>query len=192
MAGTAVAVVGLVVSVYSSEQQASAQKKAAQKQEENQRRLLSEQEKMRAEQQASNAEKAARERRQQIREERVRRAKIMQASENTGVSGSSGELGSIAGLGTQLGSNLGANASSLSHAANINTNASAIGGIEQQMLSDNLNLQQDLMKWGQVGQIGGAMTSLGSMGMSAGGAAKPKTQAPAPYVDMSTAWSGTR
>jgi hypothetical protein len=61
------------------------------------------------EQRARNASEAARERRQQIREERVKRARIAQASENTGVQGGSGELGATAGLGTNLASNIGAN-----------------------------------------------------------------------------------
>lgn len=45
-------------------------------------------------------------RRQSLREERIRRAQIMQASEAQGTSGSSGELGSVASLGTQLGTNM--------------------------------------------------------------------------------------
>lgn len=45
-------------------------------------------------------------RRQQVREERVKRAQITQASTNTGVSNSSGELGSLSVLGTQTGTNI--------------------------------------------------------------------------------------
>lgn len=175
-----VAAGALVVSLVASNEQAQAQKSAAKKQEENQRRILSEQEKMRAEQQASNADKAAREKRQQIREERVRRAKVMQASENTGVAGSSGELGSVAGLGTQLGSNLGFNASQLASAGRVNASASAIGGIEQQMVSDNLNLQRDMLKWGQVK---GASDSIFSVALGSMSSGSSGTQAPAPVVD---------
>lgn len=40
-------------------------------------------------------------RRQMLREERIRRAKILQASEATGTAGSSGELGALSSLGTQ-------------------------------------------------------------------------------------------
>lgn len=73
------------------------------------RRAADEQRKIQQEQVASNAQAAAQERRQQIREERVRRAKIIQASMNTGVSGGSGEAGAVSGLATNLSSNLGAN-----------------------------------------------------------------------------------
>lgn len=46
---------------------------------------------------------ALEDRRQRIREERVRRAQILTASENSGTSGSSGESGAISALGTNLG-----------------------------------------------------------------------------------------
>lgn len=72
--------------------------------------------KARAEQKASQSQQAAQERRQQIREERVRRARILQAGENTGTSESSGEFGAIGSLGTQLGSNIGFNLGQLNSA----------------------------------------------------------------------------
>jgi len=56
--------------------------------------------------QAEQDAKANEGRRQQIREERVRRASIMQSSENTGVAASSGELGSLSALGSQVGGNV--------------------------------------------------------------------------------------
>lgn len=64
--------------------------------------------KAQAEQSAANASQAAAERRQQIRQERVRRGALLNASANTGTSGSSGEAGGLGSLSTQLGSNLGA------------------------------------------------------------------------------------
>jgi hypothetical protein len=75
----------------------------------------------------SAAEQAAQQTAQtraQIREERVRRAQILQSSENTGVSGSSGALGSIGALQTSIGSNL----ASASRQAN---SAQAITGLTQ-------------------------------------------------------------
>lgn len=45
-------------------------------------------------------------RRAQIREERIRRAQILQEAKNTGVSGSSGETGSISALSASIGANL--------------------------------------------------------------------------------------
>lgn len=68
------------------------------------------------EQKAANAAQAAQERRQQIRDERIRRARILQAGENTGTEESSGEFGAIGSLATQLGTNLGFNLGQLSSA----------------------------------------------------------------------------
>lgn len=62
---------------------------------------------------ALNAQRAALERRQQIREERVRRGKLLQASENSGSEGSSGESGAVGGLATQLGANIAFNTGQL-------------------------------------------------------------------------------
>lgn len=52
----------------------------------------------------ARAEEMARQnetRRQQVREERIRRATILQQSANTGVAASSGEIGAVSALGTQ-------------------------------------------------------------------------------------------
>lgn len=57
---------------------------------------------------AMQAEKQAQDVRSQIRQERIRRAQILQASENTGVSESSGSTGATGSLNTQLSSNFGA------------------------------------------------------------------------------------
>ena len=54
-----------------------------------------------ATQKSADAEK----RKQQMRELRVKRARLLQSSENTGVTGSSGEIGAIAGQTSQVGSN---------------------------------------------------------------------------------------
>lgn len=62
---------------------------------------------------AQRAQEAANEKRRLIREERVKRARILQAGENTGTGESSGEFGALGGMATQLGSNLGFNAGTL-------------------------------------------------------------------------------
>ena len=67
------------------------------------------QKRARNEQQAQNRAQQMQERSNQIREERIKRARIMQASENTGTAGSSGEAGALGGMATQLGSNIGFN-----------------------------------------------------------------------------------
>lgn len=61
------------------------------------------------EQRAKQAQEASNERRQQIREERVRRARILQAGENTGTEGSAAEFGALGGLSTNLSVNIGTN-----------------------------------------------------------------------------------
>ena len=74
-----------------------------------QNKARGEQEKIQGEQRAQNAAQAAQERRNQVREERVRRSRILQSAEGTGVSDSSGEFGALGSLGTQLSANVGGN-----------------------------------------------------------------------------------
>jgi hypothetical protein len=62
---------------------------------------------------AQRAAEAANEKRKLIREGRVKKARILQASENTGTGDSSGEFGALGGMSTQLGTNLGFNAGTL-------------------------------------------------------------------------------
>lgn len=117
----------------------------------------------------SQAEQAAAQtasRRQQIREERVRRAQITQSSVNTGVSGSSGELGSQSALGSLISGNLAATSRQ--------TNASA--GIT--------SLQQNAADADLRGATAGAISGIGGsiFGLAAGAAlskeAPPKKPAP--------------
>jgi hypothetical protein len=77
------------------------------------------QEKSASEQRASNAANAALERRKQIREERVRRARILQSGENSGTAGSSSEAGAVGGLSTTLSSNVGFNLGEIMRSQNI-------------------------------------------------------------------------
>lgn len=86
---------------------------------------------------ALNAQKAAGERRQQVREERVRRAKVEQGASNTGVSESSGEAGAISGLATQLGANIGTNLGQLQ-------GANAISGFNQAAADFNTSAQNSM------------------------------------------------
>lgn len=67
------------------------------------------QEKTQAAQSAANRSQQMEERRRQVREERIKRARILAASEAGGTTGSSGEAGALAGMGTQLASNIGQN-----------------------------------------------------------------------------------
>lgn len=78
-----------------------------------------EQRKVQNEQKALNFQAQAQERRNQVREERVRRSKLLQASENSGTADSSGEYGAMGSLATQLSSNLGINAGRAQAGSNI-------------------------------------------------------------------------
>lgn len=60
-----------------------------------------------SEQRASNAQQAAAAARDQYRQDRIKRARILQSSENSGDSYSSGELGSLGSLQTQFSDNEG-------------------------------------------------------------------------------------
>ena len=72
-------------------------------------RQRSEQQRAKEAQLARNKSQELEEQRRQIREERIRRARIMQSSENMGTQSSSGEAGAVGSLSTKLGSNLGFN-----------------------------------------------------------------------------------
>lgn len=119
----------------------------------------SEQKKAANEQGAANAERAAAERRQQIREERIRRAQIEQASANTGTIASSGSMGATGGLSTTLASNLGFNLSQITHAGNIS--------------AFNQSAANSMGRAQTVEQLGSLATSIFSM--SAGAKQTPKT-----------------
>lgn len=136
---TFVAVAAVAVSgatAYEANRQA---KKAAEKQEEAGKVASAEQ----AAQQTAQT-------RAQIREERVRRAQILQSSENTGVTASSGAIGSTGALQTTVGANL-ASASRQANAAN------AITGLQQ-------DAADALFKEQQVQAAGGFISSALSFG----------------------------
>jgi len=141
-----IGIASLAMSGVSAVVQHGEQKKAAAAQQNS----ANEQTKARQEQQAGQAAQAAQERRAQIREERSRRARILQSSENTGVGVSSGSAGSTGGLATELGSNLGANLGSQQRANNISS--------FNQNAADYLSSAQSHINsantWGQVGSLG--------------------------------------
>jgi hypothetical protein len=72
-----------------------------------------------AEQRAGSAAQAALERRNQIREQRIKSARVEQASMNTGVAGSSGEIGAESSMSTQLASNVAFNIGAVQRGSNI-------------------------------------------------------------------------
>ena len=103
-----------------------------------------------AEQRARAAAQAAQERRQQIREERVRRARIIQGAENGGVAESSGAMGALAGIATNISANLGANQAMLDSGARISAYGQVAADSNTAM---NENLSEARM-WSQFGDLG--------------------------------------
>lgn len=120
--------------------------------------------------QVSQAESAAQRnnnRRQQVREERVRRAQIMQGSQNTGVSQSSGELGATSALGTLIS----ANVATQSRQQN---SSDAIASWSQSAADNDLSSQQ----WAGIGSIAGSVFGVAanmSMATKAPATVKPTT-----------------
>lgn len=136
-------IVATVATVKSIQSQDEA-KKAASASADQQRRVQSEQKAVVASQQAAD-------RRAQIREERVRRARILQSSENTGTSFSSGEAGAVGSLSTQYFGNLGTQLGGAQSAANISTfqqNAANFNFESQQS-------QQEAQMFNQLGNLSG-------------------------------------
>jgi hypothetical protein len=112
----AVAAVGAVVGIAGGIEQRNAAKRAAESSAEAASRNQ-------GERAAQLAGAAANERRQQIRDERIKQARIMQAGENSGTAGSSGEAGALGSLATQLDTNIGFNLGSIASAGRQSANA---------------------------------------------------------------------
>lgn len=125
------------------------QRHEAKNAEEDRKRAANEQRKSRNVHEARSTEAAMNERRKQYREERIRRAQIIAASENTGVSGGSGELGSLSGLSTKAGATIGSNLSGISAGHTISQ--------YEQTAADFLGSAQDHMNdantWGLIGNL---------------------------------------
>lgn len=103
-----------------------------------------------AEQQANQRAQQEAERRQQVRENRIKAAQIMQSSENTGTSGSSGEAGAVSSLNTQMNTNLGA----ISGAAMHTNAASAYNQQASDLWFQATQYQNSANNWQQFGQLG--------------------------------------
>jgi len=139
----------------------------------------------RAEQQATNSAQAANERRQQLREERVKRGKLMQADVNTGTAYSSGEGGAAGALSTQLNSNLGSNLGALQSATNISNNsqmsADILGNANNIARANNV----DANMWSGISGLGGSVFKA-SGGFNSLFSGMDWSQSPAPVVNKST------
>lgn len=118
----------------------------------------------------SQAEQAAQQnqsRRAQVREERVRRAQILQSSQNTGVSQSSGELGATSALGSLIGGNVAATARQTRSAA-------GVGGAMQSAADQELRGAQ----WGAIGGFAGSVFGTAASARLSSTPAAPTTVQP--------------
>lgn len=109
--------------------------------------------------QAEQAAQANQSRRAQVREERVRRATVLQSAQNTGVSQSSGEIGATSALGSLIGGNLAAGSRQA-------RSASGIGSLSQSAA----NADQSGAQWGAIGNFAGSVFGAASS-MGGGGEA---------------------
>jgi hypothetical protein len=165
--GATAAVVSAVVGTYSVIEGAGQRKEARS----NQERAQKEGEKIQSETRAQNQAAAAAERRAQIREERVRRGRIMQSAENTGTAGSSGEFGALGALSTGLGVNIGTNlgrigsAERTSEAAQSQTN---FLGAAQNNLQSAKEMDALFNLSGSIFSASGGLGTLGNIGSSGG------------------------
>ena len=100
----------------------------------------------RGEQQAQQNAEAAQARRQQMREARIKRAQVLQASENTGTEGSSGEIGAVGSINTQLGSNIGLSQGNIER-------SQRIGGFGQEASNFMADAQTHANRAQMIGQV---------------------------------------
>lgn len=140
--GTEVAIASLVLSVVSQQVAASQQRKAGKIQRATQKE---------AQEQQSAVEKArdAASRRQQLRQERIRRAQVIQQAENVGGGDSSGVVGTTSAIQSQVGANL-------AFMTGQQVGADAISGTLQRGADATLKAQNKALVAGQVSNISGS------------------------------------
>ena len=168
----AAALIGGAIAVDGTLKANSARKDAA----ESQKKAVEEGKKVQAEGKANNAAQAAAERRSQIREERVRRARIMQSSENTGVDSSSGEAGALGSLATGLGTNIGSNLGRIASANRVsdyNQNIATFQGDAQQSLFKAQKYDSMSALGSSIFSAAGGFGTLGSIGGGTGVSSDP-------------------
>ena len=177
LTGTIIAIAGLAVSAGAAYAQYENGKDAQRAQQQ----AADEQRKARGEEAAINAAKASQERRQQIRDERIRRGQIVNASANTGTSDSSGMAGALGSMSTQLGANMGFN-------QGMYMAGQRIGRHNQNAADFNANAQSAANRasmWGSVGGVGqsifGAAGGWGTLGAAYDRMTKPQQSTDAIY-----------
>ena len=163
---TIAAIAAVAATGYSIQQQQEAKKE--------QKKVAKEQRKIQSEQRAQNEAAASQERRKQLREERIRRSKILASSEAVGAAGSSGEVGALGGLSTTLSSNFGTNLASLNSAANISLFSQNAANFSSAADQANANAQMG----GQVAGLAFQAAPVLEKARSLFAASKPTTTTP--------------
>ena len=135
------------------------------------KKAAKEQEKARQDQRALQHQMRGEERREQIRAERIRRAQIEQAAENTGTAGSSGEFGAVSSVSSQFGANMGSIFGQQMHGDNITRHTQSAADYMGQAQQHQANASL----WGQVGQFGSAAFQAGGGFSALGGSSTSPT-----------------
>jgi hypothetical protein len=117
------------------------------------------------EQRAQNTQNAAADARAQYREDRIRRARILQQSNNTGTEASSGEIGSLGSLQTQYSNNQGSLWGGYERGV-------TIGNLQSQAGQSIFDAQQTLSRGANLSTIFNGIASVASSGAGAYGRAK--------------------
>lgn len=102
---------------------------------------------------AQSENKSREDKRQLLREERIRRARIMQSSYNTGGAASSGEIGAMGAISTNVDSQVAASRGESKANAGVN--------LFNQKATDYNNQAQQALAWGEVFQ--GGLTTFGNI-----------------------------
>lgn len=107
---------------------------------------------------AQNAQQQAEQQRQQVRDARVKQARILQGASNSGADQSSGELGAIGAVATNLSNNQG-------QSLGADMRSQQIGNLNQQAADATFDSRQDSQlgqEFAQFGQIGSSIFSTAS------------------------------
>jgi hypothetical protein len=129
-------------------------------------RSFEEQKKVQGEQRALQAQAQANERRQQIREERVKRARVLQAAQNTGTAEGSGVAGATGSLATTLGVNLGINVARAAAGDRIGTYSQNAENFQFQSQSSMMDAQNYDKHFGLSTSIFSAAGGFGATGQT--------------------------
>ena len=107
---------------------------------------------------------ARRERLSAIRESRIKQASLKSQAEGLGVSGSSGVLGGVSSLGSQLGSNIAFSETTAAFGKSIGGDLLQASQIESNAAVDMAKSQSDIAMIGAVGSIAGQFADYSSLG----------------------------